>query len=78
MVRSAFAGARFGPEHQDAVEMTQAKDFFEIAARCRRLARTTVDRVLAAELKELADELTARAGGSDEDQVQPDRYEQAG
>ena len=42
--------------------MTQAKEFLEIAARCRRLAATSRDVKLAAELKEIADELALRAG----------------
>jgi hypothetical protein len=41
--------------------MTQAKEFLEIAARCRRLAATSRDVELAAELKGIADELTSKA-----------------
>ncbi len=49
----------------------QAQKFLEIAARCRRLATTTVDVDLAAELKEIADELTARAGELGQDLARP-------
>jgi hypothetical protein len=38
------------------------KDFLEIAAHCRRLAMTCADAELAAELKELANELASEAG----------------
>ncbi|MGP0093298.1 MAG: hypothetical protein ACLPKB_25645 [Xanthobacteraceae bacterium] len=41
--------------------MTQAEEFLDIAARCRRLAPTCRDAELAAELTEIADELAARA-----------------
>jgi hypothetical protein len=42
--------------------MTKAKEFLEIAERCRRLAAASRDVNLAAELKEIADELTSKAG----------------
>jgi hypothetical protein len=42
--------------------MTQTEEFLDIAARCRRLAPTCSDAELAAELREIADELASRAG----------------
>jgi hypothetical protein len=53
------------------MDITKA-NFLEIAARCRRLA-TTADVELATELKEIADELTARIGELDQEQAELDR-----
>jgi hypothetical protein len=49
-----------------SASVTQAEDFLVIAARCRSLATTCPDIELSAASSELADELTARAGKSDQ------------
>jgi hypothetical protein len=53
------------------LDTTQAQHFLEIAARCHRLARVAVDLEVAAELKEIAAELTARAEQLDQDRAEP-------